>query len=135
MHHKIVTDDIVAVDIADRVTEVNYVHKDIPTLKIDKWCVHYTIKDLDKHKSSGIEGVRCDILITALLCLIDQFTHLCQVSLDTGIFPGKWGNALVKPIPKDGDLSNVKNWRPISLLPVTSKVLEKIIYNFLRENY
>ena len=133
LHTKIVGQDQKEADNLDRVSEADYVAKGIPKLTISKWDVHFVIKDLDKHKSSGIEGIRCDILISAMLCLIDQFTHLCQTSVDTGIFPSKWGDALVKPIPKDGDLSDVRNWRPISLLPVTSKVLEKVIYNFLSE--
>ena len=134
LHVKIVGEDQKLVDNSNRILEENYIAKGIPQLKISKWCIHYIIKDLDKHKSSGIEGIRCDILISALQCLLDQFTHLCQVSVDTGIFPRKWGDALVKPIPKDGDLSDVRNWRPISLLPVTSKILEKVVYGFLSEH-
>ena len=34
---------------------------------------------------------------------------------------------------RDGDLSDVRNWRPISLLPVTSKILEKLVYSFLSD--
>ena len=133
LHTKIVGEDQKLADNSVKVLEGDYIAKDIPKLKINAWTIYFIIKDLDKHKSSGIEGIRCDIMISAMLCLLDQFTHLCQTSVDTGIFPFKWGDALVKPIPKDGDLSDVRNWRPISLLPVTSKVLEKVLYNFLSE--
>ena len=122
-----ILDDIIGI------TKENYHSGEGPNLKIHRWAVHYVIKDIDKNKSSGIDGVRGDIMISALLCLIDEFTYLCQTSVDTGLFPVEWCNVLVKPIPEDGDLSNVRNWRPISILPVTSKILEKVVYNHLVE--
>ena len=44
-------------------------------------------------------------------------------------FPGTWKIAEVTPIPKDGDAEQAKNNRPISLLPVLSKVCERIAHN------
>ena len=43
--------------------------------------------------------------------------------------PSSWKIHKVVPIPKADDLTSVKNYRPISLLSNTSKVLERIIYN------
>lgn len=48
-------------------------------------------------------------------------------SIRTGQFPDAWRKVLVKPILKSGSPHEISNNRPISLLPVTSKVLEKII--------
>ena len=42
--------------------------------------------------------------------------------------PNDWKKAKITPIPKDGDLSNVNNYRPIAILPVTSKILEHLIH-------
>ena len=50
-------------------------------------------------------------------------------SLATGLFPPKWKIATVIPLQKDGDKSDVNNLRPISLLPLSGKLLEKIIHN------
>ena len=41
----------------------------------------------------------------------------------------EWRTHPIKPIFKSGDKSSVRNYRPISLLPVISKVLEKLVYN------
>ena len=49
--------------------------------------------------------------------------------LTQGIFPSEWKKANVVPIHKKNDKQCVKNYRPASLLPICSKVLERIIYN------
>ncbi len=48
-----------------------------------------------------------------------------NTSLVTGILPLAWKHALVIPLFKNGDSDNVSNYRPISLLPILSKILEK----------
>ena len=45
------------------------------------------------------------------------------------MFPSEWKLATVVPLPKDGDLSQCTNYRPISLLPMPGKILEQIIHN------
>ena len=57
----------------------------------------------------------------------------------TGIFPKEWSCSIVTLLPKNGDLTNLINWRPISLTNICSKLLEKIIHSkildyFLRNN-
>ena len=58
--------------------------------------------------------------------------------LTTGIFPNQWKEANVTPIHKKNDKQIITNYRPISLLPILSKVYEKIIfknlYNYLTSN-
>ena len=76
LHTNIVGEQQKFVDNASHVLEEDYVTKNIPKLIINEWSVYYIIKDLDKHKSSGIEGIRCDIMISALLCLLRQ-SHTC----------------------------------------------------------
>ena len=55
--------------------------------------------------------------------------HVFKVSIEQGIFPDSLKIAKVTPIFKSGDKDNVSNYRPISILPVFSKVLERIMYN------
>ena len=49
----------------------------------------------------------------------------------TGVVPDSWKTLLITPVPKQGDLSDPNSYRPISLLPVISKVLEHIIFEKL----
>ena len=59
-------------------------------------------------------------------------------SIQTGIFPTQWKEAIVKPLHKSGDTNEPSNFRPVSLLPILSKILEKAVANqlvtFLEEN-
>ena len=56
---------------------------------------------------------------------------ICSNILSTAIYPDIWKLANVTPIYKKGDKQLIKNYRPISLLPVCGKILEKIIFNNL----
>ena len=55
--------------------------------------------------------------------------HIFKVSIKQGIFPDRLKIAKVTPIFKSGAKDNISNYRPISILPVFSKVLETIMYN------
>ena len=55
--------------------------------------------------------------------------HIFSLSLNTGIFPEQLKIAKITPIFKKGEKYILGNYRPISILPVISKVLERIMYN------
>ena len=58
--------------------------------------------------------------------------------MDTGTFPTAWKSANVTPTHKKDSKQEIKNYRPISLLPIFAKVFERIIfihiYNYLTSN-
>ena len=59
-------------------------------------------------------------------------TVIFNQSLQTGIVPSVWKFSNVTPIYKRGDKSDLGNFRPISVVPVVAKLLEKLIANQLR---
>ena len=70
--------------------------------------------------------------------LCEHLTYLFQLSLEKGVFPDDLKIAKLTPIYKAGDNSDVSNYRPISVLPCFSKILERLMYNhlskYLKEN-
>ena len=52
-----------------------------------------------------------------------------EESLKCGVFPEIWKKANVVPVHRKEDKTLVKNYRPISLLPIFSKIFERVIYN------
>ena len=90
--------------------------------------VYGVVKEINVSKSSGISNVSSHILKETFLRLIPEMTFLFNLSLRNAIFPGQWKEALVIPIPKTGNLTNVQNYRPMSLLALPGKVLEKLVH-------
>jgi len=56
--------------------------------------------------------------------IVPSLTKLFNISIKTGQFPQCWKESSIVPIPKGGDHSKPGNYRPISLLSITSKLLE-----------
>ena len=91
------------------------------------------VNDIEISKGSGIDFLPSFILKDAFKCIVSQVTHMMNQSLITSIFPTAWAIASVTPIPKTGNLLSVKNWRPISILPLPGKLLEKMCTKLLLE--
>ena len=60
--------------------------------------------------------------------IVRPFVHICKLSFQTGVFPDKMKIAKIVPLFKSGEKNVFTNYRPISLLPQFSKILEKL-YN------
>ena len=52
-----------------------------------------------------------------------------ESALHDGIFPDQWKKGNIVPIHKKGNKNLIKNYRPISLLPMFSKIFERVIFN------
>jgi hypothetical protein len=68
--------------------------------------------------SSGYDGVSTRILKACNTLISKPFCYICNKSIQTGIFPDRLKYAIVRPLFKKGDRTNIQNYRPISLLPV-----------------
>ena len=63
--------------------------------------------------------------------VIYYLTFIINLSITTGIFPNEWKYARVSPIFKDEDKTDPNNYRPISVLPIVSKLIERVVFNQL----
>uniref|UniRef100_A0A8C5QTN4 Reverse transcriptase domain-containing protein n=1 Tax=Leptobrachium leishanense TaxID=445787 RepID=A0A8C5QTN4_9ANUR len=84
---------------------------------------------------SGPDQIPAMLLKISAPAIANPVATLINESLATGYIPKLWKTARVVPIHKSGDNTLVSNYRPISLLPVMSKVLEKCVYTQLRDYY
>ena len=91
--------------------------------------VYDMLVSLDVNKASGIDNISPKLFKNCALPLLQIICHLFTVSLCNGEIPKDWRTHCVVPIFKSGDKSSVCNYRPISLLCILSKVLERIVYN------
>ena len=86
---------------------------------------------LKPNKSPGFDDICSDVVKFVIYELVRPIKHIFYLSLEKGIFPDKLKIARITPIFKSGNEELVNNYRPISVLPCFSKVLERITYNRL----
>lgn len=79
----------------------------------------------------GADDISGKLLKKLAPYLATEITHVMNSCLEERIFPDILKIAIVKPLFKSGSTSQFTNYRPISILPVLSKVLERILYNQL----
>lgn len=117
------------------------VHESNATLTfhpIDRNYVIDIVKKMDPKSSQDFMGMSNYFLKKIINCIATPLTHIINLSLLTGEVPSKMKLAKVIPIFKAGDVTLPNNFRPISLLPILSKIIEKVVANqllsFLNEN-
>ena len=93
------------------------------------------VKNIDTSKSSAIDYLPTNIFKQAILHNPSRFIKIITLILQTSIIPPSWKIAIVTPLPKSGDLTDVGNYRPISVLPVPGKVLERLIHDSLSQHF
>ena len=80
-----------------------------------------------KNRRSDLDSVSVAMLKNVKHVLADPITQLINNSFETGIFPDILKIAIITPIYKNGNLYSLTNYRPISVLPILSKIFEKVI--------
>ncbi|XP_065679868.1 uncharacterized protein LOC136094176 [Hydra vulgaris] len=80
---------------------------------------------LKSKKSEGFDKINIDIVKSVFNIIEPSLFHVFDLSFKTGIVPDKLKIARITPIFKSGDKSNILNYRPISILPCFSKLLER----------
>ena len=102
---------------------------------IDQSRVSFLLKNLDEKKSVGPDGLSARFLKEVSDEIVDPLTKLYNKSLQTGVFPNEWKHCNVTPVHKGGASDIPGNYRPISVVPVVAKVLEKIVAHQLHSYF
>ena len=94
--------------------------------------VHKLLCSLKTNTASGPDGLSSHMLRNTASAITSTLTKLFNKSLSTGAVPSEWKLSNITPVFKGkGDPYCVANYRPISLLSLPSKVLERIVHNRL----
>ena len=86
-------------------------------------------KNMKPKSSCGIDGLSTKLLKFITIEIIKPLTLIINQCLTTGIFPDKLKIAKIVPIHKKEEKDILNNYRPISLLPSVSKVIERVMFN------
>ena len=91
------------------------------------------VKNCKSKSSSDCYGLNMKVLKQVIDNIVKPFTYICNQSFYEGVFPDKLKIAKVVPLFKSGEKCKFTNYRPVSLLPQFSKVLEKLYCNRLNK--
>ena len=96
------------------------------------------LRNLKISKSTGIDNIPAIALKLSAEVIGPSLTWIYNLSIKTGIYVDEWKKAWVIPIFKSDDRQRCENYRPISILPIVSKILERSVFNqiykFLNDN-
>jgi hypothetical protein len=104
----------------------------IPFLAIHE--VGALITSLKNTKSMGPDTLNPSLLKLALPYIVESLTFIYNKCIDQGVIPPALKSAKVIPLPKSKDVTDLHNFRPISLLSVISKPLEKHVHKHLMKH-
>jgi hypothetical protein len=81
-----------------------------------------------KIKAVGNDGISIEFLKMIFEFVAEHITHLVNLSIEQRKFANSWKRSIVVPIPEKNVALSLADLRPISLLSVASKILEKVIF-------
>ncbi|MEL7307842.1 MAG: reverse transcriptase family protein, partial [Pseudomonadota bacterium] len=96
------------------------------TINIEERLVYEHLKKLNRRKAVGVDNVPTRVYSEMADCLAKPLKLIFDTSIKQRVFPSLWKTAIISPIPKTNPPDPGK-LRPISLLPVISKLFEKIV--------
>ena len=91
------------------------------------------MENIEISKASGIDKLPKRFLKDGAKILSKLLSEICNLLISHGIFPNICKVVKLKPIFKKGKEINPSNYRPISLLPLISKIIEKVVHNQTNE--
>ena len=93
--------------------------------------VYHLLHGLSSNKATGVDKISCKIIKLAAPAISDSLTYIFNQAITSSFFPDECKTARVIPLYKNGQRNVPGNYRPISVLPAISKIMERILYDQL----
>ena len=106
----------------------NITPKSFKIQRVTKDFVLKQLRNLNPRKSTGIDEISAKFLKDGANEIKTVITHIINLSIDTGIVPDELKFAKVKPLYKKNSRLDAGNYRPVSILCIISKILERAVY-------
>ena len=105
----------------------------LSTISFTKDDIAKIIKNLNPNKAHGFDMISIRMIKICGELILKPLEHIFKSCLENGKFPNEWKKANVVPVHKRNNKQLIENYRPVSLLPVCGKILERLIYNKMFE--
>ena len=86
------------------------------------------LTNIDLTKATVSDNIGPRLLKLAAPFIPEILTYICNQSINNSTFPDKWKEGKVRLLHKNGPKDDTNNYRPISVIPVLSKLLEKRVH-------
>ena len=87
------------------------------------------IQNLDPKKAHGDNNISIRMLKICRSSIYKPLETIFKQCIETGVFSSEWKKASIVPIHKKGNKHTLGNYRPVSLLPICGKILERFMFN------
>ena len=104
-------------------------HKTVTKINFDEQLISKLIVALNPNKAHGFEGLSIRMLQMGSNSISEPLSVTFRNFLKAGYFPTAWKKANVVSVHKKGNKQILNNYRPVSLLPISTKLFEKIIFD------
>ena len=91
--------------------------------------VNKIISSLISSSAFGLDQIDTSIIKLIKAEILPAVTHVINLSISKRKFPTAWKKSKVVPLHKKEDPLNPKNYRPVAIIPILSKILERVIFN------
>ena len=95
---------------------------------IDQCFVENYLTKLPTNKAVGLDRVCSRILRVVAPVIAPSVTRILNLNIKSGIFPWQWKISRICPVYKKGNGSDKTNYRPIAILAILSKIIERHVY-------
>ncbi|XP_045762463.1 uncharacterized protein LOC123865461 [Maniola jurtina] len=109
--------------------EIPFNSKTIFLSPVNPQDIYKIIKSLKNTASTGYDNISTRVLKDAALVLASPLCHIVNLTLVQGHYPTRLKFSIVKPLYKKGDKKDISNYRPVTLVPILSKILERVMFN------
>ena len=109
----------------------NFKYKTFKFRYVSAKCISKQLKRPKRNKSCGIDSLPPNLLKDSANEITYALTYLVNLSLSTATFPSEWKTAKITPVFKSGNKTDIENYRPISILSVISKIMEREVHSQL----
>ena len=96
------------------------------------------INKIDSKCSKDHDGIDFKLIKLVIYPILKPLLHIFNLILNKSIYPSNMKKSVIIPIHKNNNKNNLENYRPISIIPQFSKIIEKIIKkridNFIEKN-
>ena len=96
---------------------------------VEEQTIENILKEIKPSKAPGIDNITGIFLKDGASVLARPVAQLCNLSISSSSFPKLCKIAKLKPLFKKGCKTDPQNYRPISLLPIISKIIEKVVHD------